>query len=78
GGAAAMNLVLATHALGYAANWVTNWFADDEEGRRILGLAPKERVIGFIHIGTPKSPTPDRPRPDLDAIVSEYSGAWGA
>ena len=78
GGAAAMNLVLATHALGYAANWVTNWFADDEEGRRILGLAPEERVIGFIHIGTPKSPTPDRTRPDLDAIVSEYSGPWGA
>lgn len=76
GGAAAMNLVLATHALGYAANWVTNWYSDDAEGRRILGLAPDESVVGFVHIGTRRTPTPDRPRPEIESIVSEYSGPW--
>ena len=35
-----------------AANWITNWYSDTEEGRRILGLAPHERVVGFVHIGT--------------------------
>src|SRR5690606_30673745 len=45
GGAAAMNLVLAANALGYGTNWISNWYSEDAEGRRILGLAPDERVI---------------------------------
>ena len=76
GGAAAMNLVHAANALGYGANWITNWYSDSEEGRRILGLAPHERVIGFVHIGTPSAPAPDRPRPDVARLISEYSGPW--
>ena len=76
GGAAAMNLVHAANSLGYGANWITNWYSDSEEGRRILGLAPHERVIGFVHIGTPSAPAPDRPRPDVARLISEYSGPW--
>ena len=76
GGAAAMNLLIAAGALGYGASWITNWYADDEEGRRILGIAPRERVVGFVHIGTHEGTTPDRPRPDLADIVSDYSGPW--
>lgn len=76
GGAAAMNLLLAANALGYGSNWISNWYSDDEEGRRILGLAPHERVVGFVHIGTPTAEAPERPRPALEAIVSDYSGPW--
>lgn len=76
GGAAAMNLVHAANALGYGANWITNWYSDTEEGRRILGLAPHERVIGFVHIGTYSGTAPDRPRPDVARLISEYSGPW--
>jgi nitroreductase len=76
GGAAAMNLLNAAGALGYGASWITNWYADDEEGRRILGLAPQERVVGFVHIGTHEGATPERPRPDLADIVTDYSGPW--
>ena len=76
GGAAAMNLSLAANALGYGTNWVSNWFADDLEGRRIMGLAPEERVIGFVHIGTHPGGTPDRPRPDPAALVADYAGPW--
>lgn len=78
GGAAAMNLVLAANALGYGSNWITNWYSDDEEGRRLLGLAPEERVIGFVHIGKHDGGTADRPRPDVEALISEYSGPWEA
>ena len=78
GGAAAMNLVTAANALGYGANWITNWYSDDEEGRRILGLSPQERVIGFVHVGTYEGAPFDRPRPDVDTVVSDYSGAWEA
>ena len=52
GGAAAMNLVIAANALGYGTNWITNWYSDVEEGRALLGLAPHERVVGFVHIGS--------------------------
>lgn len=76
GGAAAMNLVTAATAMGFGANWISNWYADDEEGRRIVGLAPDERVIGFVHIGTHTGPGFERPRPDPRKLVSEYAGPW--
>ncbi len=75
-GSAAMQLCNAANALGYGSNWITNWYSDDEEGRRLLGLAPHERVAGFVHIGTPKAAAPDRPRPDLQSIVSDYQGPF--
>ena len=71
GGAVAMNLVNAVHAHGYAANWVTEWVAYDDEAKAILGIAADENVIGFIHVGTPSEPPSERPRPELSAIVSE-------
>ena len=76
-GAAAMNLLHAAHALGFGANWITNWYADDAKARAMLGLAPGERAVGFVHIGTPQGEGPDRPRPDVPAILSEYSGPRG-
>ncbi len=76
GGAAAMNLTLAANALGYATNWITNWYADVEEGRAILGLAPHERVVGFVHIGTYEGAPQERPRPDVAGLYTDYSGPW--
>ena len=58
GGMAAMNLMLAANALGYGTNMITNWYSDAEEGRALLGLAPHERVVGFVHIGTYDGPAP--------------------
>lgn len=74
GGAAAMNLSLAANALGYGANWITNWYSDTPEGRAILGLTEDERVIGFVHIGTFKGDIPERPRPDIAGLISDYAG----
>lgn len=75
-GAAAMNLVTAATAMGFGANWISNWYSDQEEGRRILGLAPHERVAGFVHIGTISTPPADRERPEPSAICSDYTGPW--
>jgi nitroreductase len=77
GGAAAMNLVLAANSMGYGTNWITNWYAYDEEGRRLLGLAPHERVIGFVHIGTFGGTVSERPRPDVAKLYADYSGPFG-
>ncbi len=76
-GAAAMNLIHAAHAHGYAANWVTEWVAYDEEAKAVLGIAPTEKVVGFIHIGTPTEPPTERPRPALADIVSEAAAPDG-
>lgn len=78
GGAAAMNLCHAANALGYGATWITNWYSDDAEGRRILGLAPQERMVGLVHIGTHPGGTPERPRPEPADVTSDYSGPWEA
>lgn len=74
GGAAAMNLVLAANALGYGTNWITNWYSDTSEGRRILGLSQHEHVVGFVHIGTFGGEAMERPRPSIHDLVSDYSG----
>ena len=70
-GAATMNLVHAAHALDFAANWVTEWVAYDDEAKAILGIAPEEKVAGFVHIGSPGEVPADRPRPLLSDIVRE-------
>jgi len=72
-GAAAMNLVLAAHALGYAASWITEWYAYDRAALDALGLAPHEKIAGFVHIGRPPGVPEDRPRPPLDEIATRFA-----
>lgn len=76
-GAAAMNLATAATAAGFAVNWVTGWYSDDAEARAVLGLAPHERMAAIVHIGDYDTPIPDRPRPEMDALVSRYAGPYG-
>jgi nitroreductase len=63
-GAAAQNLLNALHAQGYDAILVTGAPCYDENVKGPLGLAPKDALVGFIHIGTAKSVTPRKKRPD--------------
>lgn len=76
-GAVAMNLVHAANAFGYCANWVTGWYSSDERGRAILGLSPDERMAGIVHIGSCDRDIAERPRPDVDSLISEYAGEFG-
>ena len=73
-GAVCMNLILAAHAMGFAANWLTGRAAYDRNSADILKLADSERVAGFIHIGTPDQAPADRPRPPLGEIVGRWVG----
>lgn len=78
-GNVAFNLVHAAHAMGYAASWVTRWYAFDDEAAAMLGAQPGERFVGFVHVGTPAIVPEDRPRPDLETIVRRWrpGGATG-
>jgi nitroreductase len=66
-GAAGMNLLLAAHALGFVAGWVTGWRAYAERVRRAF-CEPGERIAGFIFIGHASRELEDRERPDLAAV----------
>jgi nitroreductase len=71
-GAAAMNLVNGVYALGYAASWITEWYAYDRRVLAALEIAEHERIAGFVHIGTPMRPPEERRRPALAEIVTSY------
>lgn len=73
-GAAAMNLVIAAHALGFAANWITEWYAYDRRTLGALGVKADERIAGFVHIGHASQPPTDRARPNLAEIVTRFQG----
>jgi nitroreductase len=72
-GAACTTLTYAALAMGYGANWITDWYAYDAEAGAVLGLGAGERVAGFIMLGTPREPPLERERPDLEPLVSRWS-----
>lgn len=73
-GNVAYNILLGAYALGFGAQWLTGWAAYDQEVASLLGLARHECVIGFVHIGTPLTDIPDRDRPVVDDLLSQWEG----
>ena len=71
-GACGMSIVIAAHALGFVANWITEWCAYHPLVREQLGLGSGERIAAFIYIGKPAAPIVDRPRPDLDSLITRF------
>ena len=72
-GAACMNLLLAAQAADFAAGWVTGWAAYSPRVLAAFGTPP-ERIAGFIFLGTAGAELEERPRPDFDEVISEWSG----
>jgi nitroreductase len=72
-GAACMNLLHAAHALGFAGGWLTGWSAYSDAVRDAFGAEP-ERIAGYIFLGTPGKQLEERPRPDLQKIISTWQG----
>ena len=71
-GAAAQNIMLACHALGYAAVWKTGAPAYDTGVKEALGLEAADEIAGFLYIGTP-TVTPKAPA-SLDP--ADFLRAW--
>jgi nitroreductase len=72
-GAVCTTLLEATLAMGYGANWITDWYSYDAEAQGILGLEAGERVAGFVLMGTPAEPPLERERPDSEALISTWT-----
>lgn len=71
-GAVCTTLLYAATAMGYGANWITDWYAYDPQARAALGLSGEEQVAGFVFIGTPAEAPQERVRPDAAALISVW------
>jgi nitroreductase len=71
-GYVAYNLLLGAQALGFGAQMLTGWAAYDRDAASVLGLAANERVVAFVHIGSAREAAPERTRPDVDTLTSEW------
>ena len=68
-------MLLAAAALGWGANWITDWYSYDPRATAILGLTEGEQVAGYLYLGTTTEQPQERVRPDVAAITSEWSPA---
>ena len=70
-GAVCTTLLYAAQSLDYAAQWLTEWYAYNDNVLRELGGVPgKDQIAGFIYIGEKTSTPIERTRPDFDSVVS--------
>jgi nitroreductase len=61
-GAVCTTLTYAALAAGWGANWITDWYAYDDEAKALFGISAEEKVAGFIMLGTASEPPLERER----------------
>ena len=66
--AAAQNMFLAAHALGYGAMWKTGAVAYDAAVKEMLGLEAEDHIVGLLYVGTVAQPGPLIPAP-VEGVV---------
>jgi len=71
-GAACMNLLTAAHALGFVGGWLTGWPTYNDTVRDAFGNSD-ERIAGFIFIGSVEQELEERPRPEYDSVVAQWT-----
>jgi len=74
-GAACQTMLIAAQSTGYAAQWLTEWYAYDSDVKKAIGAEADDEIAGFVYLGNPVGELTDRARPIYDHIVSEWSPA---
>ena len=70
-GAVCMNLLSCAQSLGYAGQWLTEWYAYNHRMLEFLGgNIDKDRISGFIYLGHKTEEPNERRRPDPEKIIS--------
>jgi nitroreductase len=72
-GAAAQNILVAAHALGFGGFWRTGAAAYDNAVKRALGLRADDAIVGFLYLGTPPGAAAALPMPDVAAHVTYWT-----
>lgn len=71
-GAVCQSMLIGASAMGFAAQWITEWYAYDVDVGTGLGLEEGERVAGFIYLGTAKGDLTERRRADTASRISHF------
>ena len=66
-------LLQAAQAEGFGAQWLTGWAAYSPGVAALLGLAPHEAIVGFVHIGRVTTEPAERERPDPAVLLSDWT-----
>ena len=72
-GAACQTMLIAALSMGYAAQWITEWYAYDPDVKAALGIGAEDRIAGFLYLGNEAAEPTERMRPEYDDIVSEWA-----
>ena len=72
--AVCFQMLLAARAMGFAGQWLTEWYAYDAAVQAALGMSEGENVAGFIYLGTAREAPMERARPDLTTLTSKWAG----
>ena len=69
-GAVCENLLIAAQSLGYAAQWLTEWYSYNETMIREMGGNPQtDKIAGFIYIGNKVKQPIERRRPVKEKVI---------
>ena len=70
-GAVCTTLLYAAQSLGYAAQWLTEWYSYNQKMLKALDGEPgRDQIAGFIYIGEKVTTPVDRTRPNFETVVS--------
>ena len=70
-GAACQTMLIAALSMGFAAQWLTEWYAYHPKLRDAFGLEDEDRIAGFVYIGNADALS-DRARPIYEDVVSHW------
>ena len=70
-GAVCSNILVAAQSLGYAAQWLTEWYSYNDRMIKVVGGKPKtDKLAGFIYIGDKEKEPVERRRPKTENVIN--------
>ena len=70
-GAVCSNILVAAQSLGYAAQWLTEWYSYNDRMIKLVGGKPgTDKVAGFIYIGDKEKEPVERRRPKIQNVIN--------
>ena len=69
-GAVCANILVAAQSLGYAAQWLTEWYSyNDKMIKAVGGHSETDKLAGFIYIGNKEKEPVERRRPKIEKVI---------
>ncbi len=70
-GAVCLNILLSAQSLGYAAQWLTEWYSYNDRMINEVGGKPQtDKLAGFIYVGDKEKEPVERRRPKKENVIN--------